>query len=115
MTTDITTRERKARNCLKKLGYKLEKTPARHWTRGHHPVGYQIKHGIAIVGGCESDIDGPGTIRDFTLNIAAVEDFIADLAAREVNEELRAVLRSYTDFGGDRFVEVAAAMVREAA
>jgi hypothetical protein len=45
-------RERKARKHLKKLGYKLEKTPPRHWTRG---------------------------------------------------------------FGGHRFVEVAAAMVREAA
>jgi hypothetical protein len=108
-------RERKARNRLKKLGYKLEKTPPRHWTRGHHPVGYQIKHGIAIVGGCESDIDGPGTIRDFTLTIGAVEEFIADLAAHEIQEELRAVLRSYSGFGGDRFVEVAAALVREAA
>jgi hypothetical protein len=108
-------RERKARNRLKKLGYKLEKTPPRHWTRAEHGTGFMITQGIAIVGGYECDIDGPGTCRDYTLTIEAVEEFIADLAAHEIQEELRAVLRSYSGFGGDRFVEVAAALVREAA
>lgn len=108
-------RERNARNHLKQLGFQLKKTPARHWTHADHGVGYMIMSGIAIVGGYELDIDGPGTCRDYTLTIEAVEEFLADLAAREVREELRAVLRSYTGFGGDRFVEVAAAMVREAA
>jgi hypothetical protein len=108
-------RERKARNHLKKLGYTLKKTPPRYWTRAEHGVGFMITHGIAIVGGYECDIDEHGTYRDYTLTLTDVEDFIADLAAREVDEELRSVLRSYTGFGGDRFVEVAAAMVREAA
>lgn len=112
---DTTTRERKARNHLKRLGYSLQKTPPRYWSRGLHPVGYMIMQGISIVGGYERDIDGPDTSRDYTLTIEAVEDFIADLAAREVDEELRAVLRTYSGLGGDRFVEVAAAMARRAA
>lgn len=115
MTTDITKRERKARNRLKKLGFTLKKTPPRHWTRAEHGVGYMITQGLAIFGGYECDIDGPDTCRDFTLTIETVEEYIADLAAHEIHEELRAVLRSYTGFGGDRFVEVAAALVREAA
>jgi hypothetical protein len=112
MTSD---RERKARNHLRKLGYDLKKTPPRHWTRGHFPVGYIITQSSWTVAGDDLDIDGPGTSRDFTLTLEAVEEYVANLAAREVREELRTVLRSYTGFGGDRFVEVAAAMVREAA
>lgn len=111
----IPSRERKARNHLKKLGYTLKKTPPRYWSRGLHPVGYMIMRGISIVGGYEQDTDGPDTSRDYTMTLTDVEDFIADLAAREVDEELRAVLRAYTGFGGDRFVEAVAAMVREAA
>ncbi|MGB3043920.1 MAG: hypothetical protein WBB98_12115 [Xanthobacteraceae bacterium] len=112
---DTTQRETKARRHLAKLGYTLSKTPARHWTRAEHGTGFMIKQGIAIVGGYECDIDGPNTCRDYTMTIEQVEEFIADLAAREVREELRGLLRSYTGFGGDRFVEIAAAMVREAA
>jgi hypothetical protein len=111
--TDV--RERKARNHLKKLGYTLEKTPPRHWTRAKRGVGYMITQGSQVVGGEEFDVEGFGTISDYMMTLADVETFIAERAAHEVDQELRAVLRSYTDFGGDRFVEVAAAMVREVA
>lgn len=112
---DTTARERNARKHLKKLGYTLRKTPSFHWTRGHFPVGYLIEHGFSTVAGDESDIDGPGTCRDFTMSLTDVEDFLADLAAKEVREDLANVLRAYSGFGGDRFLEVAAAMVRKAA
>jgi hypothetical protein len=113
----LATRERKARNHLKNLGYKLEKTPPRHWTRGHYPVGYIITCGIATVAGDESDIDGPGTCRDYTLTIEAVEEFIADLAAREVEKDLRNVLATHLKCGGNafRFVEASLNLAREAA
>lgn len=105
---DTTTRERNARNHLKKLGYALKKTPARHWTRAEHGVGYHI-----------ADSDFPNAYitgdRDYSMTLEDIEEFIAGRAAQKVDAELRAVLRSYTGFGGDRFVEVAAAMVREAA
>lgn len=52
MTTDTNPRERKARNHLKKLGLRLNKTPARHWTRAHYPVGYMILRGNQVVHGC---------------------------------------------------------------
>lgn len=116
MTTYTTTaRERRARKHLKKLGYTLKKTPPRHWTRKEHGVGYMITGVNTIFAGYDCDIDEPGFVRDYTLTIEAVEGFIANRAAHEVREDLANVLHAYAGFGGDRFLEVAAAMVRRAA
>lgn len=106
----LATRERKSRNHLTKLGFRLHKAPARHWTRAEHGVGYQI----ALADNPNAFICGDGD-REYGMTLKEVEDFIAFQAAAKVAEDLKALLGAYASFGGDRFVEVAATMVREAA
>ncbi len=107
---DTAARERKARKLLKNLDYKLRKTPANHWSLKFHPVGYEVSPvkyplDLRITGQ-----DGP-----YSMTIDDVEDYIAILAAKKVDEDLATVLRTYTEYGGDRFIEAVAAMVRRAA
>ncbi len=45
-------RERSARRQLSRLGFRLEKTPARSWLRTEYGPGYQIIEGNIVVAGC---------------------------------------------------------------
>jgi len=113
------TREARARRHLAKHGYCLRKTPPRHWTREHHPVGYMITEPKwnAIIAGEEMDIDGPGTIRDFLMTLDDVEAFVAAEAATKIEESFRGVFNEYLALGGTpfRFLESCAKQVRETA
>jgi hypothetical protein len=68
MSTSLKVREARARRKLLKLGYGLEKTPARSWLR-HYGAGYQISQNNFIVAGCYQ--------REYELTIEQVEDFAA--------------------------------------
>lgn len=92
MDTD-TTRERKARNKLKKLGYKLEKTPARHWTRAHFPVGYQILKGNIVLVGAEQ--------REYSMTLDEVFEQIAWYARSPAREAMLEVYDRFIKLGGD--------------
>ncbi|WLS07516.1 hypothetical protein Q9314_15210 [Shinella sumterensis] len=61
-------RERSARRHLSRLGFRLEKTPARSWLREHFGPGYQILEGNTVVDGCLS--------REYEMTLEAVEAWI---------------------------------------
>lgn len=65
MSTDKI-REDRARRALSKKGYRLCKTPARSWLRGHYGVGYMIVNDRnEVVSGCRG--------REYTDTLADVE------------------------------------------
>jgi hypothetical protein len=66
------TRERSARRQLSRLGFRLEKTPARSWLRREYGPGYQIFEGNTVVDGCGS--------REYELTLEAVEAWITEHA-----------------------------------
>ncbi len=75
MTSALATersRERSARRQLSRLGFRLEKTPARSWLREEYGSGYQIVAGNTVVNGCTS--------RQYEMTLEAVESWIADRA-----------------------------------
>lgn len=100
-------RERRARKHLKRLGYKLQKTPPRHPDRAKHGVGYMIADDTRPVHGRYFGLEGPGTVQDFRLSLEGVENFIDGLATEKIEEDLSAALRKYRYFGGTDFTEVA--------
>lgn len=81
MNTTECTRERVARSRLISKGYRLNKAPARHWTRNEFGVGYQILRGNQVVAGCCQ--------REFEMDLKEVEDFVAALVcerAKQIDE-----------------------------
>lgn len=68
---DIKNREARARNALKGLGYKLQKTPARSGLRKYHPVGYMVvnEYRNVVVAGCGS--------REYQAILEDVEQFLS--------------------------------------
>jgi len=42
------------RRTLSKHGYRLHKTPSRHWTRKYYDVGYMVSRDNTVVIGCFS-------------------------------------------------------------
>lgn len=63
-------RERSARRHLSRLGFRLEKTPARSWLRKQYGAGYQILQGNIVVAGC--------LFREYEMTLGAVETWIDD-------------------------------------
>lgn len=71
--TSVKTRESRARRALDKLGYRLQKTPARSWQRGYYRAGYMIlrQYGNTVVAGASQ--------REYEMTLDDVEDSIARL------------------------------------
>ncbi len=63
-------RERSARRHLSRLGFRLEKTPARSWLRKEYGVGYEILEGNIVVAGCFT--------RQYELTLEEVETWVSD-------------------------------------
>ena len=66
-------RENRARRQLSRMGYRLEKTPARSWQRDHYPPGYMILQGGIVVEG--------GSSRRWEATLEQVETFTASALA----------------------------------
>ena len=64
-------RERRLRRQCQKAGLRLEKTPGRHWQRGHYDPGYQITRDNTVVGGCYH--------REYDLTLAQAEESLSVL------------------------------------
>lgn len=71
-STDTTerNRERSVRRQLSRLGFRLEKTPARSWLRKEYGTGYQILEGNIVVAGCFT--------RQFEMTLEEVETWVSD-------------------------------------
>lgn len=65
-------RERMARRQLSRIGFRLEKTPARSWLRKEYGAGYQILEGNTVVAGCFS--------RQYQMTLETVEAWIENRA-----------------------------------
>ncbi|MEQ1782532.1 MAG: hypothetical protein ABMA14_14305, partial [Hyphomonadaceae bacterium] len=59
-------RERRLRRQCQKAGLRLEKTPGRHWQRGHDDPGYQIARYNEVVAGAHQ--------REYSLSLAQAEE-----------------------------------------
>lgn len=66
-------RESRVRRDLRRLGLRLNKAPARHWTRKEYGVGYMILEGRNWV------IEGCGQ-REYEMTLADVEDYLDRVA-----------------------------------
>lgn len=68
-------REDRARYRLRKLGYRLKKTPTRSWLRSYYGPGYQVLDGRNyVIAGCYN--------REYELTLEQIEDFISDREAK---------------------------------
>ncbi|WP_439925429.1 hypothetical protein [Nitrobacter sp. JJSN] len=85
-------REQKARNQLKKHGFRLNKAPARHWTRAQYGVGYQLIAPTGFVIGANQ--------REYEMSLAGVFEHIAWLARCTACEQLQAVRKEFFENGG---------------
>lgn len=63
-------RERSARRQLSRLGFRLEKTPARSWLRKEYGPGYDILEGNIVVAGCFT--------RQYEMTLEEVEAWVSD-------------------------------------
>lgn len=90
---DTTARERKSRNHLKKHGFRLQKTPPRHWTRAAYGVGYQILHGGRVVQGCFQ--------REYEMTLEQVEEHTEWLARCALEARVREAAAAFVADGGN--------------
>ncbi|MDX0370629.1 hypothetical protein GOC23_23955 [Sinorhizobium meliloti] len=69
--------ESKIRRELSKNGYRLTKTPARHWSRKHYDVGFMVLDGNHVVLGASQ--------REYSATLEGVQTWLDDLNARKAN------------------------------
>ncbi|RVM19915.1 hypothetical protein [Sinorhizobium meliloti] len=67
--------ESKIRRELSRFGYRLNKTPARHWSRKHYDVGFMVLDGNRVVLGASQ--------REYSATLEDVQTLIDDLNARK--------------------------------
>jgi hypothetical protein len=88
-----TQRETKAHNQLKKRCYRLEKTPARHWTRAEYGVGYQVLDDRnVVIQGCYQ--------REFEMTLEEVEEYVEHLARCDLQFDILRARGTFTAAGG---------------
>ncbi|MGB6079052.1 MAG: hypothetical protein WBF99_06285 [Xanthobacteraceae bacterium] len=73
--------------------HRLNKAPARHWTRKEYGVGYQI---ILSTGGTYG-----AQVREYGLTLDEVEEYISHLARCDFESDVRAAMFAYANNGGD--------------
>jgi hypothetical protein len=90
---DTTALERKARKLLNKHGFRLQKTPARHWSRAHYGIGYQLVAPSGFIVGAER--------REYGMTLDKVFEHIAWWARTPAREAMLAVYKQFLADGGD--------------
>lgn len=91
---DTTQRETKARRHLAKFSFRLNKAPARHWTRAEYGVGYQIlDHRNMIVQGCCQ--------REYEMTLEQVEEHVEWIARCALEARVREAAAAFVADGGN--------------